>query len=144
VKNYENPSIFARAIKKIEVSRFLWTTVYSNVVWVFTYQPQQQQQRPFNSPLSRTTRMSQYQKGKTNLDVLEQEIVSGSGIIWATCKYAPRPRQITMPTPHQSVFYRLDTLPAAQPRASKYKPATSYQKSFIGTQQPQHQQTLCS
>jgi len=38
--------------------------------------------------LSRTTRMSQYQKGKTNLDFLEQDIVSGSGISWAICKSA--------------------------------------------------------
>jgi len=28
VKNYENPSIFARVIEKIKVARFLWTTVY--------------------------------------------------------------------------------------------------------------------
>jgi len=38
--------------------------------------------------LSGTTRVSRYQKGKnqegkTNLDLLEQEIVSGSGICWA-------------------------------------------------------------
>ena len=44
--------------------------------------------------LSRTTRVSRYQKGKTrkvkaNLDLLEQEIVSGSGICWAICKSAP-------------------------------------------------------
>ena len=39
--------------------------------------------------LSRTTRVSRYQKGKTNLDLLEQEIVSGSGISWAICKSAP-------------------------------------------------------
>jgi len=37
-----------------------------------------------------TTRVSRYQKGKTrkvktNLDLLEQEIVSGSGICWAIC-----------------------------------------------------------
>jgi len=30
--------------------------------------------------LSWTTWVSQYQKGKTNLDLLEQEIVTGSGI----------------------------------------------------------------
>jgi len=30
--------------------------------------------------LSGTIRMSWYQKGNTNLDLLEQEIVSGSGI----------------------------------------------------------------
>jgi len=30
-----------------------------------------------------------YQEGKANLDLLEQEIVSGSGISWAICKSAP-------------------------------------------------------
>jgi len=30
----------------------------------------------------RDHRVSRYQKGKTNLDLLEQEIVSGSGICW--------------------------------------------------------------
>ena len=28
----------------------------------------------------------------------------GSGVSWAICKSAPRPRQITMPAPHHSVF----------------------------------------
>jgi len=42
---------------------------------------------PFNGPLSRTTWVSRYQKGKTNL---KQETVSGSGISWAICKSAPR------------------------------------------------------
>jgi len=50
---------------------------------------------------------------------MEQEIVSGSGISWAICKSAPRPRQITMPAPHHSVYYR-HALPAAQPTASKH------------------------
>jgi len=36
--------------------------------------------------------VSQYQKSKTNLDLLEQEIVSGSGISWAICKSAPYSR----------------------------------------------------
>ena len=40
--------------------------------------------------------------------------MSGSGISWAMCKSAPRSRHITMPTPHHSVFYRLDALPATQ------------------------------
>ena len=52
--------------------------------------------------------------------LLKQETVSGSGISWAICKSAPRSRQITMPAPHHSVFYRLDALPAVQPTASKY------------------------
>jgi len=36
--------------------------------------------QPFNGPLSGTTWVSQYQKGKTNLDFTEQETASGSGI----------------------------------------------------------------
>ena len=33
--------------------------------------------------------------------LLQQETVSGNGISWATCKSAPRSRQITTPEPHQ-------------------------------------------
>jgi len=71
--------------------------------------------------MSRTTRVSRYQKGKTrkvktNLDLLEQEIVSGSGICWAICTSS----QTTTPTSHHSVFYRPDALLAAQPTASKH------------------------
>jgi len=56
--------------------------------------------------LSGTTRVSRHQKGKTNLDVLEQEIVSSSGISWAISKPAPWPkcRHITTPASHHSVF----------------------------------------
>ena len=36
--------------------------------------------------------------------LLKQETVSVSGISWATCKSAPRSRQITMPAPHHSCF----------------------------------------
>ena len=52
--------------------------------------------------------------------LLKQETVSGSGISWAICKSAPRSRQITMPTPHHSVFYQPDALPVAQPTVSKH------------------------
>ena len=52
--------------------------------------------------------------------LMKQEIGSGSGISWAICKSAPGSRQITMPVPHHSVFYRPDALPAAQPTASKH------------------------
>jgi len=41
--------------------------------------------------------VSRYQKCKTNLDLLEQETVSGSGISCSICKSASHPRQITMP-----------------------------------------------
>ena len=69
---------------------------------------------------SRTTQVSRHQKCKTNLDLLQQESVSGSGISWAICKSAPWPRHITMPASHHSVFYRLDALHATPPTASKH------------------------
>jgi len=59
---------------------------------------------PFNGPFSGTTQVSRYQKGQTNLDLLKQETVSGSGISWAICKSAPRSRLITMPAPNHSSF----------------------------------------
>ena len=71
----------------------------------------------FNGPLSGTTEVSRYQKGKTNL---KQETVSGSGISWAVCKSVPHSRQTTTPAPHHSVFYRPDALSAAQPTVSKH------------------------
>jgi len=74
----------------------------------------------FQDILGKPAPEKQNHSGITNLDLLEQEIVSGSGISWAICKSAPRSRQITMPAPHHSVFYRPDGLPAAQPTASKY------------------------
>jgi len=52
--------------------------------------------------------------------LLKQETLGGSGISWTICKSAPCFRQVTMPAPHHSVFYRLDALSAAQPTASKH------------------------
>ena len=77
---------------------------------------------PFNGPLSGTTRLSRYQKGKTktNVDFTEARDSKWSGISWAICKSSPRSRQITTPAPHHSVFYRPGALPAAQPTASKH------------------------
>ena len=69
---------------------------------------------PFNGPFSGTTQV------KPIWILLKQETVTGSGISWAIYKSAPRSRHITTPTPHHSVFYRLDALPATQPIASKH------------------------
>ena len=81
---------------------------------------------PFNGPLSGTTQLSQYQKGKTNLDV-KQETVSGSGIHWAICKSAPRCRQITMPAPHRQFFtVRMPFLPPNQQHQSSEGTAKHY------------------
>jgi len=59
---------------------------------------------PFNGPLSRTTRVSWYQKGKTYLGFYWSKKVSDSDISWAICKQSATPsRQITTPAPHHSV-----------------------------------------
>ena len=60
--------------------------------------------------------------------LLKQETVSGSGISCAICKSAPCSRQITTPAPHQSVFYRPDALPAAQPTATNHWRQLLYNK----------------
>jgi len=78
-----------------------------------------QQRQLFNGPLSGTTRVSRYQKGRTNLDLLDQEIMSGSGFSWDICKFTPHFRQITMPASHHSVFTgRMPFRPPNQQRQS--------------------------
>ena len=63
--------------------------------------------RPFSSPLSGTTQVSWYQKGKTYLAFTEAR---DSEWQWQQlhpvqlCKSASCFRQITMPAPHHSVF----------------------------------------
>ena len=74
----------------------------------------------FNGPLAGTTRVSRYQKGKTNLDFTEARDSEWQWHQLGICKSAPCSRQITTPAPHHSVFYRPDALPAAQPTASKH------------------------
>jgi len=61
--------------------------------------------------VSGTTWVSQYQKGKTNLDLLEQEIVSGSGISWAI-SYATLhlTQTITIPASHHSKHMELNII----------------------------------
>jgi len=81
---------------------------------------QKQQQHPFNSPFVQDYPGEPVPKSKTNMDLLEQETVSGNGTSWAIYKSAPRPRQITMLAPHHSSFHRPDALPATQPTASKH------------------------
>jgi len=75
---------------------------------------------PFNGPLSKTTRVGRYQKGKTNLGFTQAR---DSEWQWHQLGYASlhlTPGQITMPVPHLSVFYRPDALPVAQPTVSKH------------------------
>jgi len=73
----------------------------------------------FNGPLSRITRVSRYQKGKTVWIFLKQEAVSGSGISWALFKSASHSRQITTPAPTALFFTgRMLFLPPNQQRQS--------------------------
>ena len=67
---------------------------------------------PFNGPFPGRPGWADTRKVKPLWILQKQETVSGRGISWAICKSEPRSRQITMPAPHHSVFYRLDALPA--------------------------------
>jgi len=89
----------------------------NNITYYLLVITSKQQQHSFIGPLSGTIQVSQNHKGKTNLDLLQQETVNGTGISWTICKSAPRPRQITTPAPHHSVFYMPDALlPSNQQR----------------------------
>jgi len=72
--------------------------------------------------LSGTTRVSQYQKGKTNVDFTEAR---DSEWQWhqlghmQLCTSLQTDKK-NMPATHHSVIYRPDALPAAQPTASKH------------------------
>ena len=76
---------------------------------------------PFNGPFSRTTRVSRYQKGKTNLDFTEAR---NSEWQWhqlgcmQVCISLQTDNHAS--TPPLKFFYRPDALPAAQPTASKH------------------------
>ena len=59
-----------------------WNTVYTEYGnYIHTH--------PFNGPLSRTTRVSQYQKGKTNLDFTEARVAVASAGPYASLHLAP-------------------------------------------------------
>ena len=76
---------------------------------------------PFNGPFSGTTRVSRYQKGKTNLDFTEAR---DSEWQWhqldhmQVCISLDTDNHAS--TPPLKVFYMPDALPAAQPTASKH------------------------
>jgi len=77
--------------------------------------------RIFNGPLFGTTHMSQYQKAKTNLDFMEQETMSGSGISCrAICKSAPRIRQIDNHASTSPLRFLQARCPSCRPTNSVY------------------------
>jgi len=74
----------------------------------------------FNGPLSGTTQVSRYQKGKTNIDFTDQETIK-----WQWHQLGHMQVCTSLPTDnHASTpplsFYRPDALPAAQPTAPNY------------------------
>jgi len=76
---------------------------------------------PFNGPLSGTTRVGRYQKGKTNLDFTEGRDSEWQwhqlGHIQVCTSLQTDNHASTQPL---SFFYRPAALPAAQPTASKH------------------------
>jgi len=76
---------------------------------------------PFNGPLSGTTWVSLYQKGKSNLDFIEAR---DSEWQWHRLGYMQVSTSLQIDnharTPPLSFFYMLDALPAAQPTASMH------------------------
>jgi len=71
--------------------------------------------------LSRTTRVSRYQKDKTR-KANQSGFTGARDSEWqwhqlGHMQICISPRQIIMPVSHHSIFYRLDALPAAQPTA---------------------------
>jgi len=70
--------------------------------------------------LSGTTQVSQYQKGKTNLDFTEARDSEWQWHQLGCVQVCTLLQTDTMPAPHHSVFYRPDALPAAQPTVSKH------------------------
>ena len=76
---------------------------------------------PFNGPLSRTTWVSRYQKGKTNLD-----FTGARDSEWHWHQLGHMQVCISLQTdnhastPPLMFFYRPDALPAAQPTVSKH------------------------
>ena len=87
------PQIQALCLTNVRIIKCLYACMYalksktaSTISYIFRMI---QHTHPFNDPLSRTTWLSRYQKGKTNLDITEAR---DSGISWAISKSAPRSR----------------------------------------------------
>jgi len=85
--------------------------------------------------LSGTIQMSQYQKGKSRKEKNQSGFTGARDSDWhwhllGHMQICTSP-QITTPTSHHSVFYRLDAIPATQPPASKHwRHATLYTTTF--------------
>ena len=75
---------------------------------------------PFSGPFSGTTQVSRYQKGKTKLDFTEARDSEWQWHQLGHMQVCTSLQTDNHATHHNSVFYRPDGLPAAQPTASKH------------------------
>ena len=75
---------------------------------------------PFNGPLSETTQVSRYQKGKTSLDFIQARDSEWQWHQLGHMQVCNSIRTDNHANTHHSVFYRLDALPAAKPTASTH------------------------
>ena len=75
---------------------------------------------PFNGPLSRTTQVSRYKKGKTNLDFTEARDSEWQWHQLGCMQVCTSLQTDNHDSNPPLSFYRLDALPTAQPTASKH------------------------
>ena len=100
---------------------FYRTSILEYILHARTHARTHTHTHTFNGPLSGTTQVSQYQKGKTNLDFIEtrhsewQRHQLGR---MQVCTSLQTDNHAS--TPPLKFFYRPDALPAAQPTASKH------------------------
>jgi len=98
----------------ITVSSWLLLVVFFEALHLHTHT------HPFNGPLSRTSRVSRYQKGKTNLDFTEARDSEWQwhqlGYMQVCTSLQTGNHANTSPL----IFYGPDALPVAQPTASKH------------------------
>ena len=84
-----------------------------------------------------TTRVSRYQKGKTNLDFTEARDSEWQWHQLGVCKSVPRSRQTTTPAPHHCFFTgRMPFLPPNQQRQSTEGFYFLLTKSIFKVQKP--------
>jgi len=110
-KLFHLPPVYASRAKK--QTRVLEVTAFCLYTCIHTH--------PFNNPLSGATRVSRYQKGKSNLDFTEARDSEWQwhqlGDMQVCTSFQTNNHASTSPL---SFFYRLDALPDTQPTASKH------------------------
>ena len=108
----EHCLIFSRGIFYVTIVLFL------NILWLKAHT--HTNTHPFNGLFSRTTWVSLYEKGKTNLDLTEATDSEWQWHQLGHMQVCTSLQQTTTPAPHHSVFYGPDALPTTQPTASKH------------------------